>query len=199
MYISTINDQVEKLLRLWNDNADPLLKEIVEVLIETNLFYLPTDLKMSVSKALVEQEAIDDDSQSSDEIIVAWDAVLQTPFSQVANYNEYLSEQSRFATHQGVKGLEFPRVMVIIDDEEAKGFMFSYDKLFGAKEMSDNDIKNAKEGKETGVDRTRRLFYVACSRAKHNLAIVAYSNNPEAVKENALAYGWFEECEIEIL
>ncbi|MCM4166578.1 ATP-dependent DNA helicase Rep [Arenibacter antarcticus] len=203
-YISTINNHVEKLLKLWEDEADPLLMNIVEVIKETNLFSLPGDLKISVSKESedrddTDEEEIDDNSQSSVEIIEAWEAALQTPFSQVFNYNEYLSEKSRFATHQGVKGLEFPRVMVIIDDEEAKGFMFSYDKLFGSKGFSATDIKNLQEGKETGIDRTRRLFYVACSRAEKSLAIVAYTNHPETVKANALAYGWFEESEIEII
>lgn len=197
-YISNINKNVEKLLSLWDNKADPVLKEIVKVIIETNLFLLSRDLKLIFSKRSADEE-LDDNSQSSDEIIEAWEEALQTPFSQVVKYNEYLSEESRFATHQGVKGLEFPRVKVIIDDDEAKGFMFSYDKLFGSKVLSDNDKKNLKEGKETGIDRTRRLFYVACSRAEKNLAIVAYTDNPELVKTNALAYGWFEESEIEIL
>jgi len=65
--------------------------------------------------------------------------------------------------------------------------------------LSANDLKNIEEGKETGVDRTKRLFYVACSRAKEGLAIVAYSENPSIVQENALKYGWFEKNEIEII
>ena len=65
-----------------------------------------------------------------------------------------------------VKGLEFPRVMVIIDDSEAKGFMFSYEKLFGVKNKTQTDKKNEIEGKDTSIFRTKRLFYVACSRAE---------------------------------
>ena len=125
--------------------------------------------------------------------------MLQTTFSQIENYSFYLSDKSAFATHQGVKGLEYPRVMVIIDDIEARGFMFSYDKLFGSKELTAGDKKNIEEGRETGIDRTKRLFYVACSRAKESLAIVAYTDNPAIVKENVEKYGWFHESEIEIL
>jgi DNA helicase-2/ATP-dependent DNA helicase PcrA len=77
--------------------------------------------------------------------------------------------------------------------------LFSYDKLFGSKELSQGDKKNMAEGKETGIDRTRRLFYVACSRAKESLAIVAYSDNPSIVEQNALKYGWFTKDEIEYL
>lgn len=103
------------------------------------------------------------------------------------------------ATHQGVKGLEFPRVMVVIDDSEARGFLFSYEKLFGAKAKSDTDKKNEAEGKETTIDRTRRLFYVTCSRAEEALAVAAYSDNPAAVRDTAIRQGWFDSDEVEIL
>jgi DNA helicase-2/ATP-dependent DNA helicase PcrA len=86
--------------------------------------------------------------------------------------------------------------MVILDDEDARGFLFSYEKLFGAKEPSETDIKNQNEGKETSVERTRRLFYVTCSRAKESLAIVAYTKEAEKVKNHALSQGWFEENEV---
>ena len=92
--------------------------------------------------------------------------------------------------------LEFDRVLVIIDDSEAKGFMFSYDKLFGVKNLSETDINNMAEGKETSINRTQRLFYVTCTRAKKSLAVVMYTNNPEKVKEEVIQKGWFKEEEI---
>ncbi|WP_270497498.1 UvrD-helicase domain-containing protein [Clostridium fessum] len=111
----------------------------------------------------------------------------------------YVSDNTRFATHQGVKGLEFPRVMVILDDAQAKGFLFSYEKLFGVKAQSDTDIKNERDGKDTGITRTARLFYVACTRAENSLAVVAYTENEELVKATALSNGWFLENEIYII
>ena len=124
---------------------------------------------------------------------------MSSSFSQIKHYNLYISEESKFGTHQGVKGLEFSRVMVILDDEESRGNGFSYDKLFGTKGLSDADKKSIKENKETGIDKTRRLFYVACSRAKESLAIVAYTDSPEIVKNNAIEYGWFDDNEITVL
>jgi len=61
----------------------------------------------------------------------------------------------------GVAG--FPRVMVVIDDEEVRGFLFSYGKLFGVKEKSTTDIKNEEQRLETtmadlGVHPTRCCF-----------------------------------------
>jgi len=81
-----------------------------------------------------------------------------------------------------------------MDDSEARGFMFSYEKLFGAKAES----SRSDPSQERSADRTRRLFYVTCSRAEDSLALIAYSGNPQKVREHALNEGWFEESEIEM-
>ena len=77
--------------------------------------------------------------------------------------------------------------------------LFSYDKLFGVKDLTDTDLKNKTEGKETSIERTQRLFYVTCTRAKQSLAVVMYSNDPEKVKSEAMRKQWFEEDEIEMM
>ena len=74
--------------------------------------------------------------------------------------------------------------------------MFSYDKLFGAKSPTSTDQKNTKEGKETSIDRTRRLFYVTCSRAQSSLAIVVYTNEKDKIREHLQNLEWFEDGEI---
>lgn len=124
---------------------------------------------------------------------------LETPFAQIWQYTAYVKGQATFDTHQGVKGLEFPRVFVVMDDNEARGFSFSYEKLFGAKEKSKADSENEQSGNDSGIDRTRRLFYVTCSRAKESLAVIAYTSDVAKVRRHATEQGWFDENEIEIL
>jgi DNA helicase II / ATP-dependent DNA helicase PcrA len=196
--IKKAKDMLESLLLLWKDDKDPLLKDILQNVFDSKLFSIPEALQPIIISAS-ENVVTELQEQHTDDITAAWRQALQVPFSQLKKYNEYLSEKSKFGTHQGVKGLEYDRVMVIIDDEEAKGFLFSYDKLFGAKGLTDGDRKNISEGKETGIERTRRLFYVACSRAKSSLAIVAYTDSPTAIKQNAINYGWFKQNEIETI
>ena len=53
--------------------------------------------------------------------------------------------------------------------------MFSYDKLLGMKALTETDTKNRLEGKDTSIERTRRLFYVTCSRAQESLAVIVYT------------------------
>ncbi|WP_198288049.1 3'-5' exonuclease [Flavobacterium sp. WG21] len=196
---------MNNLFALWDKNNDPLLIDIIQNIYLSKLFPIPDNLIPIASRTIDEQKIVNktdyqenEEEDLSDSVIDAWDLALSSPFSQIKQYAIYLSDESKFGTHQGVKGLEFPRVMVILDDEESRGNSFSYDKLFGSKEPTDADKKNIKDGKETNTDKTRRLFYVACSRAEKSLAIVAYTDFPEIVKKNAIDYGWFNENEITI-
>ena len=125
----------------------------------------------------------------------AWSNALKAGIGQVENYSKYVSGGLGFATHQGVKGLEFERVIAILDDEDSKGFLFKYEKLFGVDPLSTIDLKNEVEGKDTSLARVRRLFYVICSRAKKSLAVVAYTKDPEKLRDRALLT-WFKESEI---
>ena len=78
-------------------------------------------------------------------------------------------------------------------------FLFSYEKLFEVKPPTQNDIDKSGRGEETGIDRTRRLFYVTCTRAEKSLALVAYSKNPRLLRQNVINKGWFTDDEVAIL
>lgn len=199
--LHSTNDKVNAFLSLWNEDNNPTLSVILKKIQETNLFKVTSTLKLVTQRVDIGsvEKFKDDETIEDDEVLLAWDEAMKANFSEIIKYNEYINEKSKFGTHQGVKGLEFERVMVIIDDEESKGFMFSYDKLFGLKPLTSNDNKNISEGKETGIDRTLRLFYVACSRAKESLAIVCYTDYPNELKENVVNYKWFTEKEVEVI
>ncbi|MCF2873820.1 MULTISPECIES: UvrD-helicase domain-containing protein [unclassified Tenacibaculum] len=188
--LKKVNEAVIDLFNLWNNGNDPTLLDVLKKVSTLKLFTIPDSLQELIKES---------DNETENKALEALKASLNTPFSQIKSYKEYVIGESKFETHQGVKGLEYPRVMVIIDDSEAKGFMFSYDKLFGVKKLSDNDKNNIKNGKETSIDRTRRLFYVACSRAQNSLAIVVYTDSPKLIRESVIKKEWFVDNEIEII
>lgn len=194
-----INAGIIAILDLWKENRDPKMINVLRKVDETQLFEIPSMLKPMLANSDLVVSDSPENKLLEDEENQVWNAALDNPFSMFEKYAEYVSGQARFGTHQGVKGLEFDRVMVVIDDAEAKGFMFSYEKLFGVKEKSSTDIKNENEGNDNSIDRTARLFYVTCSRAKKSLAIIAYSADPERVKQLVLDRNWFLENEIEIM
>lgn len=190
---------VTQILDLWSSEDEPFIWDVIKRIKSTGLFELPKRLDLLVASLEI-YEALDmqatDNDEGRSERDIAWDNALKAPFSQLEKYLDYISDNSGFGTHQGVKGLEYERVLVILDDEDAGGFLFSYDKLLGAKALSDTDKKNIEEGNDNSPARTRRLFYVTCSRAEKSLAIVAYTSDLQKVKGQVLDKEWFNENEI---
>ena len=166
--------------------------EIIEFIQKTSLFDIPDYLLLALKS---KEEDIDKDDTEA----LVWVKALQLPLGQFKAYDDYVHDRTPYATHQGVKGLEFPRVLVLVDDKEAKGNLFSYDKLFNVAPLSETDVKNKENGKENSIDRTGRLFYVTCTRAKESLAIVMYTSDPEKAKKTSIENEWFNEDEITII
>jgi len=184
-------DDSQKVANIVNGNHS--IRDVVKVVCSSQLLPVPEVLRQA---SILSTTDVNDEWE---EDLQAWVMVMDLPINMVRGYDDYVNQRTRFDTHQGVKGLEFDRVMVIIDDSEAKGFMFSYDKLFGVKELTEIDKKHIEDGEESSVDRTQRLFYVTCTRAKESLAIVMYTSDSEKVKNQAISKGWFSEQEIVLL
>jgi len=179
---------IDLLMALWQDGADPTLLDVLRCVARSKLLAIPESLQANAFRDETTDRADpptegpeDRQSERADAI----DKFLNAPFSQVEPFATYLTGKAHFDTHQGVKGLEFDRVMVIMDDEEARGFLFKYEDLFGGKATGDKTVES-----------TRRLFYVTCSRAKQSLALIAYTGAPERVRQFVLQEGWFSEDEI---
>lgn len=197
--ISTLKntDQSVEEIRAIVSELDPPLAQVLLLIKAYKLLYIPDEL----NALLVESSSLknDDEEENLSKRSIVWNQALLAPISHLANYALYINEELGYGTHQGVKGLEFDRVMAIMDDNSANGFLFRYEKLFGAQELSQTDIRNQSEGKDSVLSRTRRLFYVICSRAEKSLAVVAYTKDPKAVKRKSLESGWFTQDEIEMM
>jgi DNA helicase-2/ATP-dependent DNA helicase PcrA len=197
------------LFALVSADEKPSARSVLRYVADTRLFIIPDVLAPYAAAddiGLRDDAGGDADAEVGEEEEVylkselgGWRQALEAPFDQIEKYDRYVRGVSQFDTHQGVKGLEFPRVMVVVSDDEARGFMFAYDKLFGAKEKSKTDLDNEAAGKETTIDRTRRLFYVTCSRAEKSLAVVYYAADPVSARDGMIKQGWFRSDEIELV
>lgn len=191
---------VQKLADLFfsNINININFIDILTILEEEKIFTIPPKLDEAFQ---LYKNSIEIQSKKIEEETV-WIKFLTIPYQQLINYTKYINDETSYATHHGVKGLEFDRVMVVMNDKDKRGrggLSASYEKLFGVVAESETDIRNKRNGKETDLQRTRRLFYVTCTRAKQSLALVAYTNSPEILKYNMLERKWFDEKEITIL
>lgn len=103
--LQQVESAVDKLMELWKDDAIPTCLDVLRSIQDTGLFKLDERVDNILS------------SPAADESIriTALRKALSVPFTTLEKYFAYVSDNTRFATHQGVKGLEFPRVMVIIN------------------------------------------------------------------------------------
>jgi DNA helicase-2/ATP-dependent DNA helicase PcrA len=146
-------------------------------------------------------EAKEEEEEDGDELekeVNAMDAFLACPASQFLGYFSYVNADSPFSTQQGIKGAEFDRVLVILDDDEGTHVQFSYDKYLGIKDLSSRDVENRNQGNETTVERTRRLFYVCCTRAMKDLIVVLFTGDVSGARRQIVSLGLFPEESIHL-
>lgn len=117
--------------------------------------------------------------------------LLQCSTAELLPYALYVAEGSPFATQHGVKGAQFDRVLVVMDEEESDYNLYDYEKVLSEKQASADDRKAFETGNDNTWSRTLRLLYVCCTRAKRGLALAFFVANPEATAAHIVASGIF--------
>ena len=118
---------------------------------------------------------------------------LDCPAPQLLPYSGYVAEGSPFATQHGVKGAQFDRVLVVMDEEENDYRLYDYEKVLGDTQASAADRAAFANGEDNTWSRTMRLLYVCCTRAKRGLALVFFVADPEATAAHIVASNIFPE------
>lgn len=163
--LRSLQQAVTGLVALLADGSRATVRDVLTHLRENELLRLDDRFA-----AHLVAEPVDDDSSGFQNV----QAFLACGIAELWAYRRYFTEESPFATHHGVKGAQFERVLVVIDDEEAGFRQYSYGKYFGYEQLSESDEARIAAGEESVLDRTRRLFYVCCSRATKDLAVVVF-------------------------
>jgi DNA helicase-2/ATP-dependent DNA helicase PcrA len=180
------------VLRLLHDTKVILLDPRVLSYLD-----LPAEAESAVNSESEPATPEDDEDEATKEVS-AMDAFLACSASQFWGYFRYVNNESPFSTQQGIKGAEFERVLVVLDDDEGTHVQFSYDKYLGIKPLSDRDEANIREGKETSVERTRRLFYVCCTRAMKDLVVVLFTSDIAKAQTQIRTLGLFPEASVHL-
>jgi len=104
--------------------------------------------------------------------------VSQIKYEEFHRLYEYLEGRTPFSTQHKTKGTEFDDVFVILDNGRWNNY--SFEKLFTGGDMASAKV----------VERTKKIFYVCCTRAKSQLAV--YYDQPSSAVI-AKAEEWFGE------
>lgn len=89
---------------------------------------------------------------------------------------DYLEEKTPFSTQHKTKGREYDNVLVILDNGGWSNYNF--EKMF--LNTAPNSV----------MERTQKIFYVCCTRAKENLAVFFHHPNQDVINK---AKEWFGE------
>ncbi|MET4046691.1 MULTISPECIES: UvrD-helicase domain-containing protein [unclassified Rhodococcus (in: high G+C Gram-positive bacteria)] len=176
---------VGELRQLALDSSTAKLGDLLRSASSTELIEL--DPRMA---AYLHLEGEHGDVVLDERVVDVLNAMSECVLSELEGYYTYVKQESPYSTQHGTKGSEFERVIVVLDDNEGRFSLYSYDKFLGLKELSATDLDNQSRGADSAIERTRRLFYVCVSRARESVAVVLFSNDVaravEAVRESAI-------------
>jgi len=170
------SNKIQRLLKKYSFEMNTFeekqqLKDFLDNLIEireTNT--IDETIKYVVENRLLQRSEqmnnfdLEDESNSE-----YYNFLIQIEYNQIIKACKTADEKTPFSTKHGTKGSEFKNVLVVIDDSAWN--MYSFDKYFAGDTSNDNRF-----------NRTRNLFYVVCSRAEKNLAVLALSELQESSK-----------------
>jgi len=103
-----------------------------------------------------------------------YNRVRSVKYSDFQNLYEYLEGKTPFSTQHKTKGTEFDNVLVVLDNGGWNNYNF--ENLFLSR------------GTASVLERTQKIFYVCCTRAKEQLAVFYHAPSPEVITK---AEGWF--------
>lgn len=188
--LARLKADVASLADMMRDNSKHSMRDVLQFLQERELL----DLDRRFDPYLTDGAA-----DEGDPAFVSMTALLATPVAQMWGYRRYIDSESPFATQQGIKGAQFQRVLVVLDDAESEYRLFSYGKYWGLEALSETDQAHIDAHEDSVLGRTRRLFYVCCSRAVKDLAVAFFVPNVSAAQDAIAAKGIFHPEDVLVL
>lgn len=116
--------------------------------------------------------------------------VKDIPFQEFQNLYLYLEGYTPFSTQHKIKGLEFENVLIVLHNGGWNNYNFEY--LFDAK-IEGTLNHSQKKSYPRILRRTKKLFYVCCTRAKVNLIVYYPSPSPNVLEGATTLFG-VENC-----
>lgn len=109
--------------------------------------------------------------------------VKKVKFTEFQNLYSYLEGYTPFSTQHKIKGAEFNNVLVVLDN--GKWNNFNFQSLFTDTGTSDSVLS-----------RTKKIFYVCCTRAKDKLVVYYHNPSDEIIQK---ANQWFGKDNVKML
>lgn len=185
--IELSRNAIEQLQASW---ATSTVKEVLLLSHRLGLARIP-DRLMEHLKRDPRPEDFDKEIHAKEKGEWLADAFFAMSTEELFAYFDFISENTPFSTQHGVKGEEYPNVVVVFDDVEARWNQYNFNKL-----LTPETIGEPTEGQ---FERGRKLAYVCFSRAELNLRILLFTPSPDKARAELLSKGLFEDGQIKVV
>lgn len=152
------------LNRIMHARKNSNVGDMLDILMETNVLRVLPKIEESENryKRLI-LKSIDELDEDETKFVKKLRKLRSVDYLEVANLGEYIDAKTPFSTKHGVKGAQFDNVLVVC----GRGWnQYNWNQML---EWMDGSCP---EDKKDTFERNRNLFYVSCSRAKHNLTLL---------------------------
>lgn len=182
-----IDQSKTHLAALADLTARGTTKDVLEYCQNQGLLPLSPRMAEQLSRT-PRQEEFDEELHNEEKGDWLADKFFAMPIKELFPYRDFILENTPYSTQHGVKGEQYPKVLVVFDDVEAAWNQYSFTKL----------LTPATSGQPTDgqQERSRKLAYVCFSRAECDLRILLFTPNPEASRQELLERGLFDNEQI---
>ena len=192
-FLNALRDEITELAAMLQPGSGARIGDVVRFLQANNLLAVDERFTALAETFAQTGELVADPAPENATL-----RFMQCDAFELWGYRKYIEELSPFATQQGIKGAEFDKVLVVVDDQEGRSNAFSYGKYFGVTPLSETDQGHVDAGRDSVIGRTRRLFYVCCSRALSDLTVVIFAEDTAQMRDAIIAKAFFEPDSIHV-
>ncbi|WP_242097656.1 UvrD-helicase domain-containing protein [Sphingomonas sp. CROZ-RG-20F-R02-07] len=186
--VDTSIDVVSNLLLLW-DTAP--VGEILRFAAERQLIRVGERFQAHFDRD-PRGEAYDAEQHGEEKGDWLADALFAMDTKEIASYASFTSTNTAYSTQHGVKGEEYPKVLVVYDDIEAAWHNYNFGKL-----LTPGVVGGVGTGRQEA--RGKKLAYVSFSRALEDLRVLLFTPNPKGARDELVANGLLTVDQVEII
>ena len=175
MMIDTSNALVTELCAHWKSGS---IGNILRFCVDKKIIRATDKLREHLARP-PRAEEYEEDIHGIDKGDWLADAFFKMDTTQIPPYASFISKNTALSTQHGVKGEQYPKVMVVYDDVEANWSNYNFSKILTP--------ATAGEPTEGQRERGRKLAYVCFSRALEDLRVLLFTADPEAARKELVA------------
>lgn len=150
---------------LQNVRQHGTVGDVIELLKETQKPRLPKKIIEKEQRySEIEAIPVEDREEEDQHFFAKMQRIKAIPYPEIINLVKYLDDKTLYSTKHGVKGAQFENVIVVL----GRGW-----NIYNWKQLLEwINAGGPPVGKEDTFERSRNLFYVACSRAQKKLCLL---------------------------